>query len=62
MAKDYNTPTDQLNAISWQLKRIADSLEFIADSLNSRQETSTPKDPTTSTLRNFLSNLGSDHS
>lgn len=27
MRKDYNNPLDQMKAISWQLKRIADVLE-----------------------------------
>ena len=35
MAKDYNNPLDQMKAISWNLKRIADLLESIEDKMNS---------------------------
>ena len=35
MAQDYNNPLDQMKAISWNLKRIADSLECIQDTMNS---------------------------
>jgi len=29
MTQDYNNPIDQMKAISWNLKRIADALEDI---------------------------------
>ena len=42
MSKNYNTIPDQLNAISWNLKRIADALEEQNDRRNRLQRSSSP--------------------
>jgi hypothetical protein len=39
MAKDYNNPLDQMKAISYNLKRVADALEGIEEKLTNN----TPK-------------------
>ncbi len=64
MAQDYNNPIDQMKAISWNLKRIADSLESIQDKMNSSKPQNMsetyqfkPKDVDRQQLRNFINNL-----
>jgi hypothetical protein len=67
MAQDYNNPIDQMKAISWNLKRIADSLESIEDKMNSPKPMSMSetyqfkpeyKNTGSPSLRDFIGNLG----
>ena len=56
MAKDYNTNVEQMKAISWQLKRIADQLEILNDNF---KEKSPIKQSTigSTKLKEFLNSL-----
>ena len=56
--KDYNNPLDQMKAISWQLKRIADVLEsqFGQKVCDPKENTYTDKEDNTS-LREFMRSL-----
>jgi len=54
--KDYNTIPEQLNAISWQLKRIADALE----QMNETKQNTQPKrilSQDSIKLKDFLNSL-----
>jgi len=68
MAKDYNNPLDQIKAISYNLKRVADALEGIEEKLTSNTPKTlsdtyqfkpvSKKDSDSIHLRNFINSMG----
>tara|TARA_B110000977_G_scaffold125598_1_gene160792 strand:+ start:210 stop:395 length:186 start_codon:yes stop_codon:yes gene_type:complete len=59
MRNDYNNPLDQMKAISWQLKRIADVLErqFPTTDTNTNQQMTEKSKVDSSKLQEFLRGL-----
>ena len=58
MAKDYNNPLDQMKAISYSLKRIADALESIDDKMqNDTSQLEIDSHNDLSELQRFVRNL-----
>jgi len=64
---DYNNPLDQIKAISYNLKRVADALEEIAGTITEQDESTSMSDtfqvkPKTQSknqsMRQFLESLG----
>ena len=67
MANNYDNPVDQIKAVSWQLKRIADALENTQPQVNKKPVSMSdsfgvnlPKLGKPSSLRDFLSKLGEE--
>ena len=53
MAKNYDTVVEQMKAISWQLKRIADELETMNNNRVDSVDIEKPK----SNLRDFINQI-----